>query len=417
MRPLVTPTPDPVEPAADAAAPPARIIEGRVLPVQALRRHLDGGVIRTDVPVPKLNVQPASLDLRFGDVAYRLRASFLAHSSTVAEALDEYAIERIPLTEQGLVLEPRRPYLIPLREGLALPADLAGFVNPKSSAGRVDTLCRALTDRSDSFDQIRRGYTGPLYVEIVSRTFPLLIRPDMTFVQLRLFDNQRGLVGDEELRRYHAEVGLVRDPTTGKRVPMPVTDEGLGLTLDLTGDDHGVVGYRAKRNSEVLDFDQRDQQWQRFWEPVYRDVDHPRLVLEPEEFYLLLSQEAITIPPDLAAEMVPYDVRSGEVRTHYAGFFDPGFGFDASLGWGAGARDGGGSQATLEVRAHDVPFVVEQGQRVCWMTYSRMTEAPTFLYGHEIGSNYQDQISTLSKHFSRPVSRPRATQGDLFSVG
>lgn len=399
---------EPTPPTESAAAAPARVIEGRVLPVQALRRALAEGAITASVPVPDANVQPASLDLRFGDVAYRLRASFLAHSSSVADALQHYAIEELPL-DRGLVLEPRRPYLIPLREGLALPPDLAGFVNPKSSAGRVDTLCRALTDRSDSFDQIRRGHTGPLYVEIVSRTFPLLIRPDMTFVQLRLFDDRSGVVGDAELRQLHESVGLVRDAATGARMPGPVTDEGLGLTLDLRGDDHGVVGYRAKRNTEVLDFGRLDQQWQRFWEPVYRDVDQPRLVLEPEEFYLLMSHEAITIPPGLASEMVPYDVRSGEVRTHYAGFFDPGFGFDP---------DGrsGGSQATLEVRAHDVPFVVEQGQRVCWMSYSRMAEAPEFLYGHAIGSNYQGQISTLSKHFTRPTSAPRA-QGDLFAAG
>ncbi|HEX7134973.1 MAG TPA: 2'-deoxycytidine 5'-triphosphate deaminase, partial [Iamia sp.] len=204
-------------------------------------------------------------------------------------------------------------------------------------------------------------------------------------------------------------------PETGNKVPMPITDEGLGLTLDLRGDENGVVGYRAKRNTEVLDFDDREQQWQRFWEPVYRDVDHERLVLEPEEFYLLLSREAITIPPDLAAEMVPYDVRSGEVRTHYAGFFDPGFGFDTSAGWG---NDGDhGSQATLEVRAHDVPFVVEQGQRVCWMTYSHMVTRPEFLYGAEIASNYQGQINTLSKHFTRPRSEPRSTQGNLFATG
>jgi dCTP deaminase len=394
------------------AAPPARIIEGRVLPVQALRAALGDGTITASVPVPAANVQPASLDLRFGDVAYRLRASFLAHSSGVAEALDQYAIEELPLGP-GVVLEPRRPYLIPLREGLALPPDLAGFVNPKSSAGRVDTLCRALTDRSDSFDQIRRGYEGPLYVEVVSRTFPLLIRPDMTLVQLRLFDNRSGLVGDAELRDLHDSVGLVRDAATGARVPMPVTDEGLGLTLDLRGDENGVVGFRAKRNTEVLDFGRLDQQWQRFWEPVYRDVDQPRLVLEPEEFYLLMSHEAITIPPGLASEMVPYDVRSGEVRTHYAGFFDPGFGYDPEPGGDGTTR---GSQATLEVRAHDVPFVVEQGQRVCWMSYSRMAAPPEFLYGHAIGSNYQGQISTLSKHFTRPTSAPRARQGDLFAT-
>ncbi len=405
----------PDDPTPAEAAPPARVVHGRVMAVQHLRQAVADGVISAP-DVPRGNIQPASLDLRFGPVAYRLRASFLAHSQTVAAAIDQYAIEEMAIDpDRGLVLEPRRPYLIPLRESLDLPADLAGFVNPKSSAGRVDTLCRALTDHSDSFDQIRRGYSGPLYVEIVSRTFPLLIRPDMTFVQLRLFDNTPGLVTDEQLRAVHREVGLVHDPETGRKVPMPITDEGLGLTLDLRGDDNGVVGYRAKRNTEVLDFDQREQQWQRFWEPVYRDVDHERLVLEPEEFYLLLSREAITIPPQLAAEMVPYDVRSGEVRTHYAGFFDPGFGFDTSSGWGARGRSGGGSQATLEVRAHDVPFVVEQGQRVCWMTYSQMAEVPEFLYGAEIGSNYQDQINTLSKHFTRPRTEPRTTQASLFA--
>ncbi len=377
------------------------MLSGRVLPVQALKRGIADGVVTADREIPKANIQPASLDLRFGDVAYRLRASFLSHAGPVAEKLPDYAIEELDLTK-GLVLEPRRPYLIPLREGVALPEGMRGFVNPKSSAGRVDTLCRALTDGSDAFDQIREGYVGPLYVEIVSRTFPLLIRPDMTMVQLRLFTGDDPFLTDGELAELHESVGLMSDFETELLAP-PSLDNGLGLSLDLRGDENGIVGYRAKRNTEVLDYGKLGQEWRRFWEPVYRDVDSSRLVLEPEEFYLLLSQEAITIPPSLAAEMVPYDVRSGEVRTHYAGFFDPGFGYRAD-------KRGWGSRATLEVRAHDVPFVVEQGQRVCWMVYCHMDEAPDFLYGTEISSNYQGQINTLSKHFVRPTSEPEDRQ-------
>ncbi len=377
------------------------VLSGRVLPVQALRRAIADGVISATIEVPKANIQPASVDLRFGDVAYRLRASFLSHDGPVAEKLADYAIEELDL-RSGVVLEPRRPYLIPLREGVALPGDVRGFVNPKSSAGRVDTLCRALTDESDAFDQIRAGYRGPIYVEIVSRTFPLLIRPDMTFVQLRLFAGDEPFLSDADLADLHDQIGLMSDAETDLR-SAPSLDDGLGLSLDLRGDEHGVVGYRAKRNTEVLDYGKLGQEWRRFWEPVYRDVDSARLVLEPEEFYLLLSQEAITIPPQLAAEMVPYDVRSGEVRTHYAGFFDPGFGYHPD-------RPGWGSRATLEVRAHDVPFVVEQGQRVCWMVYCHMDAVPDFLYGADISSNYQGQINTLSKHFVRPISEPQPHQ-------
>ena len=370
--------------------------------MQALKRAAEAGRISADVPIPKMNFQPASLDLRFGDVAYRLRASFLAHGTTVAEAVAHHAIEEVPLTG-GVVLEPRRPYLIPLRESVALDAKERGFVNPKSSAGRVDTLCRVLTDYSDGFDEIDEAYHGPLYVEIVSRTFPLRIEPDMTMVQLRLFVGEDGVVDEHRLRELHERVGLVSDFERSKPLTAPPLDEGVGLSLDLRGDDNGVVGYRAKRNAETLDFGKVGQEWRRFWEPVYRDVDAERLVLEPEEFYLLMSQEAVSVPPEVAAEMVPYDVRTGELRTHYAGFFDPGFGYDRK-------RRGSGSRATLEVRAHDVPFVVEQGQRVCRMTYFWMDQAPDFLYGAEISSNYQDQIATLSKHFTRPVSEPASRQ-------
>ena len=381
------------------------MISGRILPVQALRRAAEEGRIRAEAPIPRPNFQPASLDLRFGEVAYRLRASFLAHKTKVATRVADHAIDELPL-HGGLILEPRRPYLIPLREGLALGPKERAYVNPKSSAGRVDTLCRVITDYSDRFDEIDEEYAGPMYVEVVSRTFPLRIEPDMTLVQLRLFCGEDGPLNEVELQQLQDRVGLVRNRSRSKPLEAPLLEEGIGLSLDLSGDENGVVGYRAKRNSPMLDYGQRDQDWRRYWEQVYRDPDAKRLVLEPEEFYLLLSQEAVSVPPEVGAEMVPYDVRTGELRTHYAGFFDPGFGYRAGHRFG--------SRATLEVRAHDVPFVVEDGQRVCRLAYSRMDQAPDFLYGAEIASNYQQQIATLSKHFTRPESRPRSGQLPLF---
>lgn len=378
---------------------------GRTLPVQALRKaHLDGSLTAPG-GIPAANFQPASVDLRFGDHAYRLRASFLPHSQTVRKRIDSYAIERLDLTP-GQVLEPGRPYLIPLMESLDLPPDVVGLANPKSSAGRIDTLCRVVSDRSHRFDEIAAGYSGPLYVEIVSRTFPLRVWPGMAFTQLRLSEaGTPAELGEDELRQLHDDYGLVTGVAGKRKARNLVLQAGVELSLDLSGDEQGIVGYRARQNTEVLDANERELNWRRYWEPVYREVDAERVVLQPEEFYLLLSAEALSVPPTVAAEMAPYEVTSGELRTHYAGFFDPGFGFSQS-----GAQ---GSRATLEVRAHDVPFMVEQGQRVCRLNYTWLTARPDFLYGHEIGSNYQSQIVTLGKHFTRPTVSPPASQLSL----
>jgi len=372
-----------------------------VLPAQWIEKAIAAGVIHTPQrdPVPPGNLQPASLDLRLGSKAYRVRASFLPDRETVKAKLGDYVLEEFDLT-RGHVLEPNCPYVVPLVERLALPPFVRAKANPKSSTGRLDIFTRVITDRGHLFDEIAPGYRGPLYLEVVSRTFTVRARAGLSLNQLRLVVG-RPAARDDEVPRQRV---LFKDDATVPEGRVAADDAGVYLSLDLEGDDDGVIGLRAKRNSRLLDlsltdyYDARD-----YWEPVLRERDAPRVVLEPEEFYLMLSAEAVRIPADYAAEMSAYTA-SGELRTHYAGFFDPGFGQDP---------DGSlrGSRAALEVRAHDVPFVVERGQQVCRLTFERMLEPPSFLYGQELGSNYQAQRLTLSKHF-----RFARREGDQLSL-
>ena len=372
-----------------------------VLPAQWIEKALAAGVIRTPPrePVPPRNVQPASLDLRLGTKAYRVRASFLPDRETVKAKLGDYVLEEFDLT-RGHVLEPNCPYVIPLLEGLALPRFVRAKANPKSSTGRLDIFTRVITDRGHLFDEITPGYRGPMYLEVVSRTFTVRAQTGLSLNQLRLLVGKPG-VHEGEVPRNRI---VFKDDSPVPESRVATDDAGVYLSLDLEGDDDGVVGLRAKRNSHLLDLSLTDHYDARdYWEPVVRERDAPRVVLEPEEFYLMLSAESVRIPPDYAAEMSPYTA-SGELRTHYAGFFDPGFGQDP---------DGSlrGTRAALEVRAHDVPFVVERGQQVCRLTFERMLEAPAFLYGQELGSNYQAQRLTLSKHF-----RFARREGDQLSL-
>jgi dCTP deaminase len=372
-----------------------------VLPAQWIEKALAAGVVRAakDAPVPPQNVQPASLDLRLGDRAYRIRASFLPDRESVKAKLGDYVLEEFDLT-RGHVLEPNCPYLIPLVERLALPPSLRAKANPKSSTGRLDIFTRVITDRSYYFDEIAAGYHGRLYLEVVSRTFTVRVRSGLSLNQLRLVAGEPRLASDD-VPRSHV---LFNERASIPEHQVQHKDGGLYLSLDLRGDEDGVVGLRAKRNSHLLDLSLTDHyDPARFWEQVHPDPSGPRIMLEPEEFYLLLSAEGVRIPPDLAAEMGAYSLDTGELRTHYAGFFDPGFGHAAS-------QPMLGTRAALEVRAHDVPFIVEQGQPVCQLTFERMLEAPTYLYGQEHGSNYQAQRLTLSKHFRFPR---RAGDGQL----
>lgn len=366
-----------------------------VLPSQEIREAIAAGQITAGrFAFETGQVQPASLDLRLGEVAYSLRCSFLPDRQTVLEKLADYRLATLDLRD-GAILERGRPYLIPLMEELRLPIGRRARANPKSSTGRADVFTRVITDRSYRFDDVAAGYTGKMYLEVVPRSFAIRVQTHLRLNQLRLFDGPSD-VHDDKLRRYHVEQPLVY---IGKK-PLPYSElaleDGVLLGVDLIGNSDGVVGYRARQNSRVLDMTKRGTHApEDFWEEVRSEAKH-RLVLDVEQFYLFVSQEAVRIPPDFASEMVAYDPTSGELRTHYAGFFDPGFGWD---------RDGKlrGTRAVLEVRAHDVPFMIEHGQKVFKLAFERMKERPSILYGEDLGSSYQGQGLQLGKHFATPT--------------
>lgn len=355
---------------------------------------VDSGEFR----IPPANIQPASIDLRLGEVAYRIRCSFLPDTRPVDLKLKEFVVDELDLRREGAVLETNRPYLIPLIEELNLPGELHGKTNPKSSTGRLDVFTRVITDESYRFDEIRPGYRGRLYLEVVPLSFTVRVRQGLPLNQLRLSIG-RSRLSDDDIRKLHQEqVLLYRGdrPVADKDL---ATSDGLFLGLDLRGDAAGRVGYRAKDFTPPIEMSQLGKYgWEEYWDGVQRE-DGDRIVLAPEHFYLLLSDEAVRIPPDYSAEMTAYDPTSGELRTHYAGFFDPGFGYD-----GSGRLKG--SRAALEVRAHDVPFMIEHRQRVCKLSFESMAARPNTLYGENIGSSYQQQTDTLSKHFKQPVDSP-----------
>ncbi len=358
----------------------------------------DAGSIRAHYPFAPGQIQPASLDLRLGAIAYRVRASFLPGPGTaVADRLIDLKLHEFSLTG-GAVLETGCVYIVPLIERLALPADIAGATNPKSSTGRLDVFTRVIADETRGFDRVQAGYNGPLYAEISPKTIPVLVREGSRLSQLRL---RRGdaVLGADELRALHARERLVdrAEAVMGDGVAVSIDLSGTGVAHDGVANGNGIVGYRAKRHTAVIEVERRAAyQVADFWEPIAARADRS-LILDPDEFYILASTEAVQVPPDYAAEMVPFDPLVGEFRVHYAGFFDPGFGY-------AGAG-GLGSRAVLEVRSREVPFILEHGQIVGRLVYEKMLARPDTLYGEGIGSNYQAQSLKLSKHFrARPES-------------
>ena len=359
---------------------------------QQLRRAVaEDWITSGEYRIPDSSIQPASLDLRLGDHAYALRCSFLPDTkSTVLERIEDLAIERIDIRD-GATLERDRPYLIPLLEQLRLPHEVRARTNPKSSTGRLDVFTRVITDGNNRFDEIAAGYQGQLFLEVVPRSYAVRVKQMLSLNQLRLGIGD-ARVADADLPAIHAETPLIYlGDQAVPRDQLAIAD-GLFVSLDLDGPQDRVVGFRAKRHSHRLDMTQiRHYEWRDYWEPVYPERGG-RIVLDPEVFYLLLSAEGVAVPPGYAAEMMAYDPTAGELRTHYAGFFDPGFGFDRS-----GRRFG--SRAALEVRARDVPFMVEHRQPICKLAYERMLELPDRLYGDDVGSNYQGQETMLSKHF------------------
>lgn len=352
-----------------------------VLPSQALRSLIDQGAISADPAIIPAQVQPASLDLRLGTVAYRVRASFLAgHGRSVADRVAEFEMHRVDLS-QGAVLEKGCVYVIPLMERLALPPGLTAVANAKSSTGRLDLLTRTITDGGVEFDRIPEGYHGPLYAEVCPRSFSVLVRPGMRLNQIR-FRAGQAVLSDADLTALHAAEPLVSGEA--------VISEGLGFSVDLSPGHGGLVGYRAKPHTGVIDLDRiAHYPAAEFWEEI-RTQDG-KIILDPGAFYILVSREAVTIPPDYAAEMAPYLAMVGEFRVHYAGFFDPGFGHAAA--------GGAGSRGVLEVRCHEAPFVLEHGQVVGRLVYERMQDRPETLYGQAIKSNYQGQGLKLAKQF------------------
>ncbi|HET7848660.1 MAG TPA: 2'-deoxycytidine 5'-triphosphate deaminase [Pseudolabrys sp.] len=343
----------------------------------------DGGILPSSDFVPE-QIQPASLDLRLGEIAYRVRASFLpGPRTTVAARIDQLKLHEVSLSD-GAVLETGCVYIVPLLESLALPDEISAAANPKSSTGRLDVFTRVIADETRGFDRVKAGYHGPLYAEISPRTFPVLVREGSRLSQIR-FRHGQAVLDAAALRALHARERLVDSDDAN-------VADGISVGVDLSGlGPGGLVGYRAKRHTGLIDVDRRaGYAVLDYWEPIMARPDKS-LVLDPNEFYILASKEAVQVPPDYAAEMVPFDPLVGEFRVHYAGFFDPGFGYA-----GAGGK---GARAVLEVRSREVPFILEHGQIVGRLVYEKVLTRPKKLYGQSIGSNYQAQSLKLSKHF------------------
>ncbi len=355
-----------------------------ILPDHEIAALFEAGALVADRPLDADQIQPASLDLRLGDRAYRVRASFLpGPGHLVAAKLDRLKLHEIDLAA-GAVREPGCVYIVPLQERLALPADVSASANPKSSTGRLDIFTRVMTDHGQEFDKMPAGYAGPLYLEVSPRTFPIVVRSGSRLSQIR-FRKGHALLSEGELELLHRADTLVAAEQPN------ISGGGIALSIDLTGGADGLIGYRGKHHTGVVDVDMRAaHDALDFWEPLY-DRGGGELVLDPDEFYILVSREAVHVPPLFAAEMTPFDPLVGEFRVHYAGFFDPGFGHSAA--------GGSGSRAVLEVRSHEVPFILEHGQIVGRLVYEHMLSQPAALYGADMKSNYQAQGLKLSKHF------------------
>jgi dCTP deaminase len=386
-----------------------------VLPSQRLRELVQADIIShaPGYEIKELQFQPNSIDLRLGKKAYRVRSSFLPENERVEDKVERLLQYEFSI-ENGAVLEPNSVYIIPLLEQLnfgktnikvqsnlfnegsdsaivSTPYVLSGRANPKSSTGRLDVFTRLITDGSHRFDEINAGYSGNLYLEVVPKSFPVKVRTGQSMNQLRILHGQAP-ISDEDLLRYHQEEPILYD---SDRNPVAVSSlnvkNGLFLRVDLAGKAGDIVGYKAKNHRSFIDLDKIGYyKKMEYWEPVYATQDD-FLILEPEAFYIFASKDYIAIPPSLAAEMVAYDTGTGEIRSHYAGFFDSGFGY---------GKDRNGAKAVLEVRVHDVPFLIEDGQTICSMKFEANAEVPEAIYGTSDKNHYQDQKLKLGKQFA-----------------
>jgi len=388
-----------------------------ILPVQRLKILAEAGIVKgkEGYPIEENQFQPNSIDLRLGEKACRVRCSFLPEDETVDEKLSKLQQYEFSITD-GAILETNCVYIIPLLEELNLPTHispqkalfngsenessiriiseehLTAKTNPKSTTGRLDIFTRVITDRSHRFEEVRPGYEGKLYLEVVPKSFPIKVRTGQRLNQLRVRHGYTVLSDQDILRMHNSDPLLFSEDGSVVELNRVKVSNGLFLSVNLHGTENEIVGYRAKKHRDLIDLDNVNHyKVGDFWEPIYsQHEDH--LILEPEAFYIFASKERCRIPEHLAAEMIAYDTGSGELRTHYAGFFDSGFG---------GRVEDGGARAVLEVRSHDVPFLIEDGQTFCSMKFEPNTEVPEFTYGSDIESNYQGQNLKLGKHFKQ----------------
>jgi dCTP deaminase len=366
-----------------------------ILPSQEISNLIARGHISASRAIEPEHIQPASLDLRLGDMAHRVRASFLpGPNSTVESKIKDLRMARVDLTAAP-VFEKDCVYIIPLVEELNLPENISGKANPKSTTGRLDIFTRLITDYGTEFDTVPPGYKGKLYAEVVSRTFTVAIRAGMRLSQLR-FVQGSPRSSDRTIKDLDHDEPLVYMDESGPGKAQ--LQRGLRITVNLEAAEPGeIIAYKAKRYAPVIDLEKIGHYpTEEFWEVRHQGANK-NLILEPGDFYILASRERVRVPPDFAAEMVPFDPADGEFRIHYAGFFDPGFGY--------GSSEIKGTRAVLEVRAHEVPFLMEHGQLVGRLNYMHLLSRPDKIYGTNIGSSYQHQALTLSKQFRREPSR------------
>ena len=363
---------------------------------QSIELAFHEGMIHSRVTLLASQFQPVSLDLRLGGHAYRIQSSFLPENDTVETKLNEVKLYEVDLRDGG-ILEKGAIYLIPLLEELDFPKVFQGRTNPKSSTGRLDMFTRVIVDHGHRFDEIPNGYKGKMYLEVIPRSFPVRVREGLRLNQLRIFQGNPHL-SDIQLKNHYKKTPILfGNDSKPIGVGAVKIDNGLFISLDLAGTrKNRVVAYKAKTNSSVIDMGlNRHYHPMDFWEPItLTQIRNKRLILEPESFYIMMSKEKICIWPHLLAEMVAYEPNSGELRTHYAGFFDPGFGWH-----GGKALKNQGTRAVMEVRPHDVPFMVEDGQTFCRHKFENVIEKPNKVYGKKIRSNYHSQGLALSKYF------------------
>lgn len=388
-----------------------------ILPVQKLKLLAEAGIIAAGekYPIQENQFQPNSIDLRLGEKAYRVRCSFLPEDESVEQKIRKLKQYEFSITE-GAVLETNCVYIIPLLEELNLPSQifpqqtlfngkgdksefrivseerLSAKANPKSTTGRLDIFTRVITDYSHRFEEIHSGYQGKLYLEVVPKSFPIRVRTGQRLNQLRIRHGLTALSDQDILRTHSSDPLLFEESGAAVDMNRMKVNNGLFMSVNLHGDPGTIVGYKAKKHRDLIDLEHINHyKVSDFWDPIYAKQDD-HLILEPEAFYIFASKERCRIPEHLAAEMIAYDTGSGELRTHYAGFFDSGFG---------GTVEDKGARAVLEVRSHDVPFLIEDGQTFCSMKFEPNTEIPSFIYGADIQSNYQGQGLKLGKHFKQ----------------